>query len=1184
MSVKNQTDLDVWEIIKAMMSDYNNKHLIKHHLDSFNDFIDNKISYIINQTNPLSIYHDYNIDSNNYKYEIVINFINNYLVSPSINENNGSVKMMFPSEARIRNMSYCSNLYIDINIDIFIHPMEDTRERISSKIIKGINIGSIPIMVYSKYCNLYNIKDKSILEQECEYDIGGYFIINGNEKVIVSQEKIAENKVFVFEAKKNSSKYSHIVDIKSCKTTGLNVAKNLSIKLLSKENKYGHTLKVTMPHVKIDIPLFVLFRALGVLEDKKIIEYIVLDIERIKDEDRGIFSWLRPSIEEGSFINSQNDALEYILKNAVILGQPKDIRLSTERKIELFKGMMGRDLLSHVGECFNKKALFVGYMVKKLYLCIHKRLEFDDRDSYCNKRVDTSGYLMAILFRQYFNKFIKDSRNSIMKELNSGPWKTNDNIDKVINQTNVYKIFKSTTIGSGLKYGLSTGNWGLKTPNIKVGVAQVLSRMTYNSTLSHLRRINTPTEKTGKLIPPRKLHNTQWGIICPPETPEGQSIGLVKNMAISCYITNQTSIEPILKVLNRYIISIDSIEDRLSLLYNKTKIIINGEWIGISEQALELYSILKSNKRKGIINIYTSISFDYTINEINIYTDSGRCCRPLLVVKNNNITINQNDIENLKNKNYSWLNLLVGSLNTKNIKSMADVSKHITEGVIEYVDTLESIHSMTAINKECLSKTNKIRYEYCEIHPSLIMGVLSSCIPFSNHNQSPRNTYQSAMGKQAMGIHAKNYKQRMDTMAHILHYPHKPIVNTRIGTYLPSHNLPNGMNIIVAIGSFTGYNQEDSVILNQSSIDRGLFRSTFYRTYKDDEKKMPSSGQEEQFTKPDRNVKGLKPGSYEKLNSNGFVPNNTYVDTNDIIIGKVSPIKGKKKDVELYKDSSTILRPNESGFIDKVVVNSNGEGNTFCKVRVRSERKPKIGDKFSSRHGQKGTVGMVYNQEDMPFNKDGICPDIIVNPHAIPSRMTIAQLMECIMGKACTMLGGYGDASPFGNVSVEDIGKVLTEKCGMERHGNEILYNGQTGVQMNVSFFMGPTYYQRLKHMVEDKIHSRATGPKVLLTRQPPEGRSRDGGLRFGEMERDCMISHGTMQFLKERTMDVSDNYSMFICNMCHSVASVNYEDNISKCKSCKNYIDFSQVRIPYACKLLIQELESMSIAPRIIT
>ena len=601
----------------------------------------------------------------------------------------------------------------------------------------------------------------------------------------------------------------------------------------------------------------------------------------------------------------------------------------------------------------------------------------------------------------------------------------------------------------------------------------------------------------------------------------------------------------------------------------------------------KLYNYLVSKKRLGVINIYTSISFNPDLNEINIYTDGGRCCRPLFIVDNGTLRITKQELTEVQIKNYTWNNLIIGGINTQNpmYNSVeSDLPKNLCEGVIEYIDTEESESKLIAMNSQDLKKKDQ-HFSHCEIHPCLILGVLGSMIPFSNHNQSPRNTYQSAMGKQAMGIYMTNYRNRMDTMAHILNYTNKPLVNTRIGKLLPSDGVPNGLNVIVAICTYTGYNQEDSILLNKSAVDRGLFRSTFYRTYKDDEKKIQSSGQEERFMKPDKSLtKGMKPGEYEKLQDNGFVPKNTYVDSNDIIIGKVMPIKNKNKNEKfIYRDISTFLRSNESGFIDEIYTNRNGEGHKFCKVRVRSDRVPTIGDKFSSRHGQKGTCGMIINEEDMPFTKDGIRPDIIVNPHAIPSRMTIAQLIECILGKACTLIGGFGDGTSFMNTTVENVSKLL-EQQGFEGSGNEFLYNGFNGKQLDCKIFMGPTFYQRLKHMVEDKIHSRSTGPMVLLTRQPAEGRARDGGLRFGEMERDCMIAHGSLQFLKERMIDVSDNYRVFVCKECGLIAAVNPEHGVYSCKKCKNYVNFSEVRIPYACKLLMQELESMSIAPRFLT
>ena len=1173
-------DTHTWSVIKSLLKDSDQTHLIRHHIESYDDFIKNKIPTIIQQFNPLSIFHDYDEEKNVYHHEIRISFHNVQYNRPMIHENDGSTKLMFPQEARLRNISYSMPTTVDMSIEVMKSP-DGENKSILKKEMKNVSIGKIPIMVGSEFCVLNENRKRGKRDDECLYDLGGYFIVNGNEKVIVGQEKIAENKVYVFENNKASSKYSHLAEVKSISKEGFNTPKNVSIKLTSKEGVQGRMLKVSIPHIRVDVPLFVVFKALGVVSDKDIFKTILLDIEA--QQNYTMLNWLKPSARDGAFIQTQEEALEFLLKNGTILGQPKDIRLSPERKIQLFREMLERDLLPHVGHDFRRKSLFLGYMVNKLGNCFFSRIKFDDRDSYCNKRVETSGYLMAVLFRQYFTKLVKDMRNNVMKELNSGPWKNTEQIEDVINLTNLYKIIKSTTLESGLKYGLATGNWGMKTNNTKVGIAQVLSRLTYVSTLSHLRRINTPTEKTGKLVAPRKLHPTQWGIVCPAETPEGGSVGLVKNLSLATYLTIGSSILPVMKALET-----NGLVDILSLSLKElnlyTKIFVNGDWVGSHTQSDELYKTLRHLKRSGIISIYSSISFDHEMNEIHIFTDAGRCCRPLFVVDDGKqLRITKADCNKLKKGLNNWNNLLIGNLHSLSSFTNEINTSKTDEGVIEYIDTQESWYSMIAMRPKDLKERKGVQYNYCEIHPCLILGVLSSLIPFCNHNQAPRNTYQSAMGKQAMGIYSSNFRKRMDTMGHILSYPHKPLVNTRIGYYLPSNNLPNGMNVIVAIATYSGYNQEDSIIFNQSAIDRGLFRSTFYRTYKDDEKKIASSGHDEKFMKPDTSLtKGMKPGSYEKLNENGMVSVNTYVDSNDIIIGKVIPLKDKANTKQIYRDSSTFLRNNETGFVDSVYYNRNGDGNKFCKMRVRSQRIPRIGDKFSSRHGQKGTVGMVYREQDMPYTKDGVIPDIIINPHAIPSRMTIAQLIECILGKACALRGGFGDGTPFMNTSVHDIADTL-ESCNFEGYGNEILYNGFTGRQMETKIFMGPTYYQRLKHMVEDKVHSRATGPMVLLTRQPAEGRTRDGGLRFGEMERDCMVAHGSVQFLKERTLDVSDNYRVFICNQCGLIAPVNPKECISNCRKCNNYSDFSQVRMPYACKLLIQELESMSLGPRLL-
>ena len=509
------------------------------------------------------------------------------------------------------------------------------------------------------------------------------------------------------------------------------------------------------------------------------------------------------------------------------------------------------------------------------------------------------------------------------------------------------------------------------------------------------------------------------------------------------------------------------------------------------------------------------------------------------------------------------------------------------ENLVEYIDPGETEHSYIAM-KASTALTDD--YTHAEIHASTILGTLASNIPFPDHNQSPRNSYQCAMGKQSMGMFALNFRERFDAMAHLLCYPQVPFVSPYMSRFYGAQTMSCGQNIIVAIMTYTGYNQEDSVMINRGALDRGLFRSIFYRTYKDEERKNQSSGEEERFVRPDPTLtKQMKNGNYEKLDETGFVPEQTFVDTDDILIGKIVPLRVPTGMVvpvgaKIYRDVSRTMRNNEVGWVDRIFKNRNGEGYSFAKVRMRQDRIPEIGDKFSSRHGQKGTVGMILNPEDMPQTASGLVPDIIINPHCIPSRMTIAQLMETLLGKMGCELGCLGDGSPFNDVTLEGITKIMRDNLGMEPHGNEILFNGFTGRQMETSIFMGPCYYQRLRHCSADKMHSRSSGPLVMLTRQPAEGRAREGGLRFGEMERDCVAAHGVSEFTKERLMECSDLFRCWSCQDCGLIAIANPREGIWLCKGCGNTTNFSAIEIPYAYKLLLQELETMSISSRIIT
>ena len=1116
--------------------------LTDHQISSYDDLIDTIVPNLLNNLFPLFIpIHNDIIDS------IQLSIKQTHIENPVYTENNGCSYPMTPYIAKLKNYTYSLSILIDYHVKIKY--IQDGIITTEIKEINKILLGKIPIAIKSKYCISHNITTK-----ECLYDPGGYFIINGNEKSIISQEKVCPNIIQINPISKHS-KYNISAEIRST-PENLNIPpKILAIKMTYPECEYNHFIRVTVPHMRCDIPLFILFRALGCDSDKEICYYI-LDNDK-SDLDNKLLQSLRCSILEASEIITQTDAINY-MKNYI--NNSSNFKSDDIVKFNYIKRTVLKDILPHVGDNYLHKCHFMGLMVNQLIKKHLQVIPFSDRDSYENKRIEPCGILIGNLMYQCLTRLTKEIKSNIIKEANSGQWNISHNIADMINDISIQKIIRSSYIETVIKGAMATGNWGLKNYNNKQGVSQVLSRLTYMSTLSHLRRISTPIEGTSKLIPPRKLHNTSWGYVCPSETPEGQSVGVVKNMSLMCEITNHSNSECIYHLVNPHLLKLKKIDTYTFNKLDHTKLFINGNLAGYVEYPDRIMELLKDNRSNGNISVYTSITWMFSQSSIFVFTDAGRYTRPLLKIHNQKPVIEQY-VSSLSK--YRWDDLLTTTLS-------------IPERCIDYID----IHE---VNNILITNTSDqiTNHTHCEIHPSLILGVLASCIPFPHHNQAPRNTYQSAMGKQAIGIHTTDFNKRYDTFSHTLYYPQKPLLSNRIMEHIHCNKMPNGINCIVAIASYSGYNQEDSIIFNQASIDRGLFSSTFYRTYKDEEKKNQLSGDEDKFCNPQPDkLLFPKPGDYTKLNSDGFVPENVHVSDGDIIIGKVIPMKGNKE--YHYRDASTNIRTNEEGYIDSNYLGRNSDGYKFGKVRIRSIRIPEIGDKFSSRHGQKGTIGMIYPEEDMPFTKDGIKPDLIMNPHAVPSRMTIAQLIECIMGKTCAELGCLGDATAFNKVNVNNISKIL-ESQGYEGKGNEVLYNGFNGEQLKTSIFFGPTFYQKLKHMSGDKIHSRSSGPVVSMTRQPAEGRSSHGGLRFGEMERDCMISHGTSSFVRERLMDVSDKYCIFVCNKCGLTATTNPDKQLYECKKCSNYGDFSKSYIPYSCKLLFQELQCMSIYPRIL-
>jgi DNA-directed RNA polymerase II subunit RPB2 len=1176
-----------YEIIESYFEGQHLERLVRHQIESFNHFTNYQMQRTIQMFNPVVIRseNDFVAEKNQYFLEVQVSFENFKLYPPQIHENNGATKIMLPQEAKLRNFTYASTMTVDVKINYIVRNTEamDT-PKIITKTLPKINIGKMPIMLKSAICVLtQNSHIHSQFTGECAMDCGGYFIIKGSEKTVLGQERAAENRVYCFDGK-NTTKWDWVAEIKSIPDFKCISPKQIEMMISSKNCGFGKGIYVNIPRIKQPIELFVVFRALGIISDRSICEKIILDISDELNND--ILNALQGSIVEANKYLTQEDAIRHITSHVAYTPMNMDRETGQAKKREFANEVLGNDLFPHC-KTAEQKIYMLGYMAKKLIQTSLGWLPPDDRDSYINKRIDLTGTLLNNLFRNYFNKLVKEMQKQVVREINVGSWRSTEDYENIINMTNIYKIMKSTTIENGITRALSTGDFSIKQANSsKVGVAQVLNRLTYASTLSHSRRVNTPLEKSGELIAPRKLHNTTWGFLCPAETPEGQSIGVVKNISYMAHITIPTNSSSLYEYVDPFILKVEEAANTAEL-HGKVKVFVNGTWVGVTVDPFELYTEMKSKKHKGIINIYTSIIFDFKLLEIRICNDGGRLTRPLLRVKDNRAVITLDIISRLSNKELSWNDMLT--------------SCRLDESVIEYIDPEEQNFSMIAMKTKEGYLVDHAKYDFthCEIHPSTIFGVLASCIPFPEHNQAPRNTYQCAMGKQAIGVYSLNYDQRMDKTAYVLTYPSRPLVDTRLMNFIHLNQIPSGCQIHVAIMTHTGYNQEDSVLVNKGSIDRGLFAATIYHTEKDEDKNIIRD--EIIRCNPDKTkTKGIKFGNYDKVNAQGFIPENTLVENRDVIIAKIIPIKENRNDPTKtikYEDQSKTFRTTEETYIDKNYTGRNGDGYNFAKVRVRVFRKPGYGDKFSSRHGQKGTCGNVIPECDMPFTKEGLKPDIIINPHAIPSRMTIAQLKETLLGKVLLELGMFGDGTSFGNLDIKTIIGEL-QKLGYESHGNEVMYNGLTGEQLETSIFIGPVFYQRLKHMVADKQHSRAIGPMVNLTRQPAEGRSRDGGFRIGEMERDVMIAHGMSKFCRERLYDVSDKYSAYVCRKCGMLAAYNdgsqktaipgretgSEFSVHLCNTCHNMTDFARVEIPYAYKLMSQELQTINVVPRLIT
>jgi DNA-directed RNA polymerase II subunit RPB2 len=1584
-------DSIAWNLIDKYFKD-NPYNLVAHHLDSYNDFFSKGIFQIFRENNPIRfIERETSQDDNDQSFkgksgekprECLLYLGGKsgdklYFGKPVIyDEEQASAPYshyMYPNDARLRNMNYGVTIHYDIDVD-FSYPGADQRIQ-ETKTFEKVYLGRFPIMLHSNLCILKGLSTEARFNMgECRNDYGGYFIIAGKEKVIVSQEKFGDNMLYVRKYKADEL-YSFSCEVHSVSEDSSKPIRYTSCKIVAPDATYtNNQIVVDVPNVKKPIPLFILMRALGVISDKSIIEYCLLDLKA----NSNMIDLFIPSVHDANTIFTQQVALEFISK------------FTKRQTVSAVQDILMNYFLPHVGEDnFLNKAYFIGFMVNKLLRVFMGKEAPTDRDNFKFKRIETSGSLIYDLFREYY---LIQNRNIFLKmdkEFYYHPGKYRVNFVSLV-EDNLKDFFKERLVEDGFKKGFK-GNWGADANTKRVGLVQDLNRLSWFTHISHLRKLNLPLDPTAKVVGPHMLHSTQWGLIDPVDTPDGANIGLHKHLAISTAITNGFSSYPIIKWLRANTSLKLLTECNPPALANSTKVFVNGNWVGVLDNPIHTINILKLFRRNGVIPVYTSIAFNYESNEIYLYTDSGRLTRPILYrdtkmdengkVIYGKISYDHGTIkEIIESRKYTWTQLISGFekkndeyFNVRNnilydvtnlypgYSSLAEILDFFEKNraIIDYLDTSEEEAALIASRPSEFS-VNKY-YTHCEIDPSLILGVMGNSIIYPESNQFPRDCFSCGQSRQAVSVYHSNSQMRMDKMGVLLNYGQTPLIKSRYLEYINKEEQPYGVNAIVAIMSYTGYNVEDAILINEASVKRGLFRTTYYTTYeaREESAKVTGSTVNTFFsnieTKP--NVTGIKEGyDYSKLDEYGLVKENTEIDERIVLIGELTTNPEKRGS---YLDNSKTTKKGQLGFVDKAFMTEGEEGFRIAKIRIREERLPAIGDKMAcalptqqvltnkgwvkiediditthkvctldvdgnmcyeypvnkfeydhdgkmysvknkqvelictlnhklyvkqrekckgdknyelieaekvigkmvrfqksmknvfpdveyielgdkqykmddwlqllgmfiadgssnkagsiqlsalkprkiafnthfltklglkykydniqdnfailrgqhpeiyehldklsvgalnkylpeyvwtlsqrqsiilldallqgdghtyndgfsrygtisirlandvcrlavhcgwsgitkiasepgdspphlirgsgknkdkfhvieskntyykisiirkqnqpyinkkvnasneeklvnytgkvyciempsshlyymrenflapsmlignSRAGQKGTLGLIIPEEDMPFTADGIRPDLIINPHALPSRMTIGQLVESLFGKACALYGGYGDCTAFQvkGANYDTYGQMLT-RMGYNRTGNEILYNGFTGEQLYSEIFIGPTYYMRLKHMVKDKINYRATGKRNFLTRQTNQGRANDGGLKIGEMERDGIMAHGLSYFLNESYMVRGDQYYMAVCNKTGTIAVYNSDKNLflspfadgplvfNRNVEGQQVLDaiskfgrsFSIVRIPFALKLLIQELQVMNIQMRIIT
>ncbi|KAI9883847.1 MAG: DNA-directed RNA polymerase III subunit [Watsoniomyces obsoletus] len=1111
------TARDKWNLVPAFLKV---KGLVKQHIDSFNFFVDVEIKKIVEANGRVLS----DVDPAFYlKYTDIH-------VGMAERSDTEDVSRITPHECRLRDLTYAAPVFVSIE---YVRGKQRVRR-------SNIPIGRLPVMLRSAKCVLTDRSGSEMASlNECPLDPGGYFIVNGTEKVILVQEQLSKNRIIV-EADANKG------IVQASVTSSTHERKSKSYVLLKKDRLY-------LKHNTLndDIPIVLVFKALGVQSDQEIMLLVA-------GNDRDYQTLFTINFEEATKYDvfSQHQALEYIGARIRIMRRPFGAGGPRRNYVQEALEALASVILPHVpapGLDFKPKVLYFALMTRRVLMAMNDPRLVDDRDYVGNKRLELAGQLLSLLFEDLFKKFNHDLKMNIDKILRR-PSRTE--------QFDAYQHMQvhGNYITAGMSRAISTGNWNLKRFRMeRAGVTHVLSRLSYISALGMMTRISSQFEKTRKISGPRALQPSQFGMLCPSDTPEGEACGLIKNLALMTHITTNDEEAPV-----RRLVFVSGAEDLMSVTGKEVYaegtylILINGTPFALTRHPARFVRNFRALRRMGRISAFVSIFINHHHNAVHIATDEGRICRPLIIVERGKSQVKVKHLASLRAGRMSFDDFL-------------------SKGLVEYLDVNEENDSNIALYEKEIDE----RTTHLEIEPFTILGAVAGLIPYPHHNQSPRNTYQCAMGKQAIGSIAHNQFLRIDTLLYLMVYPQQPMVKTRTIELVKYDQLPAGQNATVAVMSYSGYDIEDALVLNKASCDRGFGRCQVFRKHHTQLRKYPNSSMDRIGDRHFENNIPIK--KHALLEADGLAAVGERAHNGEVYIMKQTPMNVRSTENELgsdygtneYRDTPLTYRAPDSAYIDKVMISTMENETTLIKVLTRQTRRPEVGDKFSSRHGQKGVCGIIAAQEDMPFNDQGIVPDIIMNPHGFPSRMTVGKMMELVAGKAGVMAGQLQYGTAFGGSKVEDMGDILLSN-GFSYSGKDVLTSGITGELLPAYVFSGPIYYQKLKHMVQDKMHSRSRGPRAVLTRQPTEGRSRDGGLRLGEMERDCLVAYGASQLLLERLMLSSDAHQVDVCGQCGMMGYQGW------CQTCKSSKDVARLTIPYAAKLLIQELLSMNVATRL--